>query len=89
MANKSKEHVHLYTCLGEVISERRKRLNITQGELAEESGINRTFISNVEQGRRNPSIGAVASIARGLRTRPSKLLASCEFCVKERETKQA
>lgn len=88
MASKKNEHVHLYTCLGEVISERRKRLNITQEELAEDSGINRTFIGNVEHGKRNPSIGAVASIARGLRTRPSKLLASCEFCVKEREAKE-
>jgi Predicted transcriptional regulator with C-terminal CBS domains len=89
MANKRSEHVHLYTCLGEVISERRKKLDITQEELSEESGINRAFISNVEQGKRNPSIGAVASIAKGLKTRPSKLLASCEYCVKEREAKQA
>ena len=78
MANKRENHSHLYRCLGEVINARRKRLKLTQDDLAAESGVNRAFISNIEQGRRNPSIGAVASIAKGLRTRVSKMLAKCE-----------
>lgn len=80
MANKREAHNHLYKCLGKVISTRRKRLKLTQDELAAESGVNRAFISNIEQGRRNPSIGAVASIAKGLRTRVSKMMAKCEEC---------
>ena len=80
MANKREAHNHLYKCLGQVISLRRKRLKLTQDELAAESGVNRAFISNIEQGRRNPSIGAVASIAKGLRTRVSKIMAKCEEC---------
>jgi transcriptional regulator with XRE-family HTH domain len=85
MANKRTNHNHLYRCLGEVINARRKRLKLTQDELAAESGVNRAFISNIEQGRRNPSIGAVASIAKGLRTRVSKMLAKCEECMIEQE----
>ncbi len=85
MANKRTNHNHLYRCLGEVINARRKRLKLTQDELAAESGVNRAFISNIEQGRRNPSIGAVASIAKGLRTRVSKMLAKCEECMLEQE----
>lgn len=81
MANKRSNHNHLYKCLGEVINARRKRLRLTQDELAAESGVNRAFISNIEQGRRNPSIGAVASIAKGLRTKVSKLLGKCEECM--------
>ncbi len=81
MANKRENHSHLYRCLGEVINARRKRLKLTQDDLAAESGVNRAFISNIEQGRRNPSIGAVASIAKGLRTRVSKMLAKCEECM--------
>ncbi len=80
MANKREAHNHLYKCLGQVISMRRKRLKLTQDELAAESGVNRAFISNIEQGKRNPSIGAVASIAKGLRTRVSKMMAKCEEC---------
>lgn len=85
MANKRPNHHHLYRCLGEVINARRKRLKLTQDELAAESGVNRAFISNIEQGRRNPSIGAVASIAKGLRTRVSKMLAKCEECMLSNE----
>ncbi len=85
MANKRPNHNHLYRCLGEVINARRKRLKLTQDELAAESGVNRAFISNIEQGRRNPSIGAVASIAKGLRTRVSKMLAQCEECMIDQE----
>ena len=87
MANKRPNHNHLYRCLGEVINARRKRLKLTQDDLAAESGVNRAFISNIEQGRRNPSIGAVASIAKGLRTRVSKMLAKCEECmIREEKT---
>ncbi len=85
MANKRPTHNHLYRCLGEVINARRKRLKLTQDELAAESGVNRAFISNIEQGRRNPSIGAVASIAKGLRTRVSKMMAKCEECMLDDE----
>jgi len=85
MANKRPNHNHLYRCLGEVINQRRKRLKLTQDDLAAESGVNRAFISNIEQGRRNPSIGAVASIAKGLKTKVSKMLAKCEECMLDQE----
>ncbi len=85
MANKRPNHSHLYRCLGAVINERRKRLKMTQDELASESGVNRAFISNIEKGQRNPSIGAVASIAKGLRTRVSKMLSKCEECMLDEE----
>ncbi|MBA3856950.1 MAG: XRE family transcriptional regulator [Cyanobacteria bacterium PR.3.49] len=85
MANKRPNHNHLYRCLGEVINQRRKRLKLTQDDLAAESGVNRAFISNIEQGRRNPSIGAVASIAKGLKTKVSKMLAKCEECMVDQE----
>jgi transcriptional regulator with XRE-family HTH domain len=68
-----------------VINQRRKRLKLTQDDLAAESGVNRAFISNIEQGRRNPSIGAVASIAKGLKTKVSKMLAKCEECMVDQE----
>lgn len=78
MANKRPVHNELYASLGKVISERRRRLNLTQDELAAESGVNRAFISNIEQGKRNPSIGALSSIAAGLRMRVSNLIAKSE-----------
>lgn len=85
MANKRTMHEHLYYCLGKTIAERRKRLQLSQQDLAQASGVNRAFLSNVEQGKRNPSIGAVASIAKGLRMKISRLLTKCDECIKDRE----
>ncbi|MBX9570579.1 MAG: helix-turn-helix domain-containing protein [Candidatus Obscuribacterales bacterium] len=84
MDKKRVRHQPLYDCLGEVIAFRRKKLNMSQEQLAEESGVDRAFISNVEKGKRNPSFGVVASIAEGLRLRLSKLVVLTEECNKNR-----
>jgi transcriptional regulator with XRE-family HTH domain len=76
-------HQHLYRCLGKAINVRRKRLGLTQQDLANESGVDRAFISNLEQGKRNPSFGIVVNIAKGLNLRYSRLVANCEQCVSE------
>jgi transcriptional regulator with XRE-family HTH domain len=81
MANKRVEHKKLYACLGKTIQDRRKRRGMSQADLAEESGVDRSFISDLERARRNPSFGAVASIADGLDVRYSRLIADCEKCV--------
>ena len=86
MANKRDIHKDLYSCLGEVISLRRKRLGLSQGELAEKSGVDRSFISTVEGGKRNPSLGAVASIAGGLNLKLSRLVTNCEKCLEVRKS---
>ncbi len=82
---KKRDHEHLYTCLGDVISGRRKRLGLSQAVLAEEAGIARPFLSNVEKGQRNPSIGALQSIAAALNTKVSRLMVNCETCMQEKE----
>jgi transcriptional regulator with XRE-family HTH domain len=82
MTNKHSHHQHLYNCLGEVIALRRKRLKMSQEQLAADSGIDRSFISNLEGGKRNPSFGTVAHLAHGLKMRYSRLVARCEQCQK-------
>lgn len=83
MDKKRTRHQPLYECLGEVIAFRRRKLNMSQEQLAEESGVDRAFISNVEKGKRNPSFGVVASIAEGLKLRLSKLVVLTEECNKK------
>jgi transcriptional regulator with XRE-family HTH domain len=85
MTNKHPHNQHIYACLGQVINLRRKRLKISQEELAEHAGVDRAFISNVERGKRNPSFGIIASIATGLKMRYSRLVAKCEKCVDARQ----
>ena len=44
----------------------RSRLGISQEELAERSGLHRTYISDVERGARNVSLGSMEKLAGGL-----------------------
>jgi len=76
-------HQHLYTCLGEVVNTRRKRLKMSQKELADKAGIDRVYLSNVEHGKSKPSFGTVAGIAQGLKLRYSRLVGECEECMKK------
>lgn len=81
----TEKHPHIYKCLGKVINERRKKLGMSQEELAEQSGIDRAFISNVERGKRSPSFRSVAHLARGLKIKYSRLVHRCEECEKDLE----
>jgi transcriptional regulator with XRE-family HTH domain len=70
----------LHQCLGKVISLRRKKLGMSQEELAKQSGVDRAFISSVERSMRNPSFRTIANIAHGLRMRFARLVDNCERC---------
>lgn len=52
-----------------LIIERRKALNLTQGDLAELTGISQPEISRIESGMVNPTIGTVGRLADGLKAR--------------------
>lgn len=52
--------------LGERVRELREQAGVSQEQLANEIGIDRTYISGIERGRRNPSIQSIYRIAKGL-----------------------
>jgi len=51
-------------------------LQVTQEALAELADLDRTYISLLERGKRNPSLVCVANLARALGVSPSEL---CDF----------
>lgn len=55
-----------------------QRLRVERGwsqeDLAEESGLHRTYISGIERGIRNPTITVIETLARGLKVAPADLL---------------
>jgi len=59
--------------LAKAIRERRVQLGLSQERLAEECGFDRTYISMLERGTRNPSFLNLLKIASGLKTSVSKL----------------
>ncbi len=67
---------------GQLIVERRKALGISQEELAHRAGLDRTYVSGLERGVRNPSLTAIVKVARGLGITTDKLLRGLEGGVK-------
>jgi transcriptional regulator with XRE-family HTH domain len=56
------------------VRQARKALNLSQEKLAFESDLDRTYISQVERGKRNMTIVVLARLAVALRTTPERLV---------------
>jgi transcriptional regulator with XRE-family HTH domain len=65
--------------LGREIREIRKRQKLTQGELAGKAGVSLLTISRLERGERDPHLGTLARVARGLGVPPFELLRSAGY----------
>ncbi len=76
----------LYECLGQIVTARRRRLGMSQEDLAEEAGVDRAFLSKIEGGKKQPSFGLVANIAQGLRMRYARLVQNCEECAESEKS---
>jgi len=63
---------------GKIIKELRTSRSISQEKLSEITGLDRTFISLIETGKRNPTLTTIVKIANGLNIKPSELLSEFE-----------
>lgn len=52
--------------LGAAVREHRMLVRLSQEELAERAGKDRTYVSGIERGRRNPSLAVLQSISDAL-----------------------
>ena len=59
--------------LGKAIRTQREKLGFSQEKLAAECGFDRTYISMLERGKRNPSFLNLLKLVKGLKTSVSKL----------------
>lgn len=64
--------------LGFLVRKHREKLHISQEELATRSNLDRTYISGIERGVRNPSLTALLSLADGLKVTLSVFLEGLE-----------
>ena len=71
------------TAFGFVARSLRKRMKISQETLADECKLDRTYISLLERGLRQPSLSTIFSIAKALSTTPSELLKLVEEVLDE------
>ncbi len=56
----------ILTVLGKNIKYYRAKLEMTQEELAKQSGINRSYLASLERGRRNTTVKTVEMLAKAL-----------------------
>jgi transcriptional regulator with XRE-family HTH domain len=52
----------------------RKRLKLTQEQVAERSGVHATEVSRIEGGKRDPQVSTVIKLAEAVEVRPGQLL---------------
>jgi transcriptional regulator with XRE-family HTH domain len=74
VAQQSPAHI----ALGRAVRDLRGRLGISQEELADRTGLNRTYVGDVERGTRNLGFRALLQLAAGLDVRASELVARSE-----------
>jgi transcriptional regulator with XRE-family HTH domain len=64
----------LLVLFGEQLKNFRKERNISQEELAFRAELDRTYISGLECGKRNPTLKILVKLAVSLNMKPSELL---------------
>lgn len=70
--------MRLENAFGQVLRTHRKRMKISQEGLALACGLDRTFMSALERGVRQPSLKSIFKIAKILDVPPSQLVAEVE-----------
>jgi transcriptional regulator with XRE-family HTH domain len=68
---------------GAVLREAREKQGISQERLAHDCGLDRTFISLLERGARQPSLSTVFALAKALAIAPSMLVSEVEGRLRE------
>ena len=64
--------------IGEVLKEYRKKAGISQQDLAFDAGLDRTYISLLERGLRQPTIRTVFTLSEALDIKPSQFISKIE-----------
>jgi len=67
-----------HRAFGAALRERRIRVGLSQEQLAEVAGLDRTYVSGVERGERNPSLTNIYKLSDALATTLPKLAARAE-----------
>jgi transcriptional regulator with XRE-family HTH domain len=67
-----------HAAFGQAVRALRKERGLSQEALAFACELDRTYVSGIERGERNPSLTNILKLARALATRPAELFARAE-----------
>jgi len=65
----------ILTVIGSNVRHLRTKMGISQEELGDVAGLDRTYIGGIERGERNVSALNIAKLAKALKVKPEKLVA--------------
>ena len=63
---------------GQILKKYRKKINLSQEKLSQESELDRSYISLLERGLRQPSLTTILVLSKALKTTAAKLIAEVE-----------
>lgn len=66
------------SALGELLREARLRAGLTQERVAQLAGSASPYVSDIERGIYNPTVGVLVALCRAIGVRPSAVLAELE-----------
>jgi len=89
LKKKSESQDSLLRGLCIAIQRRRELLGISQEEVANRSGLHRTYISDIERGSRNPTLKTLARLTVALEMSASDLIKQAEIASGKPATAQA
>jgi transcriptional regulator with XRE-family HTH domain len=69
---------HSNKILAQILVKERKSAGLSQEELAENAGLHRTYVSQIERGLKSPTLVVFIKLARALNLKASDLLAAIE-----------
>ncbi len=78
MINPNPDVDMLVTALGYVIHKQRRRLGLSQDELAAKAGLHRTYVSEIERRSRNLSVKILVKLSLALELEPHELMQIAE-----------
>ena len=68
----------LDSAFGKTLKSRRQSINLSQEKFSLKSGLSRPYISDLEMGKKDPSLFTVFKLANALRLKPSVLIDEVE-----------
>lgn len=83
MANS--QHPHIEAVFGRILKHHRMLANVSQEELAFRAGVDRTFISRLERGTRQPTLSTLIGLGVALGISASELVKETELVLPQYE----
>lgn len=76
-----------FKALAKVLVTERKKQKLSQSELALKSGVDRSYISDIEREKRNPSLSVLLQIGEGLGLSLSVIMLKVEYILEVKKEK--